>query len=211
MESRVGFVFCAATVTVCTISSKTHEPRLSNLDRLLVLFSAIMVHWVTYHDHVGSRKGRSPATSNNERSRHNGRVSHHDSVGAVSSTDGGTFALRNSVPVPYPDPNQFPYQYRMYPRYNPKGMVEDIDIADLRYDHHRELFDIERGPRRDPLDSSAERCADCNKADSVAESGVSLVGCTETISGSSKETANADESPQSGEGSSSSMDENRMP
>ncbi|KAK2611449.1 hypothetical protein N8I77_004787 [Diaporthe amygdali] len=176
-----------------------------------VLFSAIMVHWVTYHDHVGSRKGRSPATSNNERSRHNGRVSHHDSVGAVSSTDGGTFALRNSVPVPYPDPNQFPYQYRMYPRYNPKGMVEDIDIADLRYDHHRELFDIERGPRRDPLDSSAERCADCNKADSVAESGVSLVGCTETISGSSKETANADESPQSGEGSSSSMDENRMP
>lgn len=172
-----------------------------------------MVHWVTYHDHVGSHKGRSPATSNNERSRQNGRRSHNDSAGAVSSTDGGTFALRNSVPPLYPDPNQFPYQYRMYPRYNPKGMVEDIDIADLRYDHHRELFDIEKGPRRGDTgaESPAERCADCGKADSVAESGVSLVGCTETISSGSKETSNAGDSPQSGEGSSSSMETTRMP
>ncbi|KAK7701166.1 hypothetical protein SLS64_010498 [Diaporthe eres] len=153
------------------------------------------------------------ATSNNERSRQNGRRSHNDSAGAVSSTDGGTFALRNSVPPLYPDPNQFPYQYRMYPRYNPKGMVEDIDIADLRYDHHRELFDIEKGPRRGDTgaESPAERCADCGKADSVAESGVSLVGCTETISGGSKETSNAGDSPQSGEGSSSSMETTRMP
>lgn len=177
-----------------------------------MLFSAIMVHWVTYHDHVGSHKGRSPATSNNGRSRQNGRRSYNESAGAVSSTDGGTFALRNSVPPLYPDPNQFPYQYRMYPRYNPKGMVEDIDIADLRYDHHRELFDIERGSRPgDASEPGAERCTDCGKADSVAESGVSLVGCTETISGSSKETANADDSPQSGEGSSSSMEATRMP
>lgn len=177
-----------------------------------MLFSAIMVHWVTYHDHVGSHKGRSPATSNNERSRQNGRRSHNESAGAVSSTDGGIFALRNSVPPLYPDPSQFPYQYRMYPRYNPKGMVEDIDIADLRYDHHRELFDIERGPRRgDVGEATAERCADCNKAESVAESGVSLVGCTETIIGGSKETSNADDSPQSGEGSSSSMEATRMP
>ncbi|KAL2274234.1 hypothetical protein FJTKL_03583 [Diaporthe vaccinii] len=178
-----------------------------------VLFSAIMVHWVTYHDHVGSHKGRPPATSNNERSRQNGRRSHSDSAGAVSSTDGGTFALRNSVPPLYPQPNQFPYQYRMYPRYNPKGMVEDIDIADLRYDHHRELFDIEKGPRRGDTgaESPAERCADCGKADSVAESGVSLVGCTETISGGSKETSNAGDSPQSGEGSSSSIETTRMP
>lgn len=174
-----------------------------------------MVHWVTYHDHVGSHKGRSPATSNNERSRQNGRRSHNESAGAVSSIDGGTFALRNSIPMQYPDPNQFPYQYRMYPRYNPKGMVEDIDIADLRYDHHRELFDIERGPRPGDLgETAASKCADCGKAESVAESGVSLVGCTETISGSSKETAGADDSPQSeksGEGSSSSMEATRMP
>lgn len=171
-----------------------------------------MVHWVTYHDHVGSHKGRSPATSNNERSRQNGRRSHNESAG-LSSTDGGTFALRNSVPPLYPDPNQFPYQYRMYPRYNPKGMVEDIDIADLRYDHHRELFDIERGPRRDADDEpTPEHRTDCCKAESVAESGVSLVGCTETISGGSKETASSDDSPQSGgEGSSSSMEATRMP
>lgn len=171
-----------------------------------------MVHWVTYHDHVGSHKGRSPATSNNERSRQNGRRSHNDSAG-LSSTDGGIFALRNSVPALYPDPNQFPYQYRMYPRYNPKGMVEDIDIADLRYDHHRELFDIERGPRAgDTDDFDAERRPEGGgKTESVAESGLSLVGCTETISGSSKETANTDDSPQSGEGSSSSMEATRMP
>jgi len=113
----------------------------------------------------------------------------------------------------YPDPTQFPYQYRMYPRYNPKGMVEDIDIADLRYDHHRELFDIERGPRRGDVDDepAAERRADCGKADSVAESGVSLVGCTETISGGSKETTNTEDSPQSGIGSSTSMATTRMP
>ncbi|KAI3398029.1 hypothetical protein diail_9892 [Diaporthe ilicicola] len=165
-----------------------------------------MVHWVTYHDHVGSHKGRSPATSNDERSRQNGRRSHNDSEGAVSSTEGGIFALRNSVLVSFPDPGQFPYQYRMYPRYNPKGMVEDIDIADIRFDHHRELFDIEKGPRRDPGESSAARCADCANAESVAGSGVSLVGCTETVSGSSKETPNASESPGSGEGSSGLME-----
>ncbi|KAL1857021.1 hypothetical protein Daus18300_010467 [Diaporthe australafricana] len=177
-----------------------------------------MVHWVTYHDHVGSHKGRSPATTQNERSRQNGRRSHNESAGAASSTDGGTFALRNSVPaVAYPDPNQFPYQYRMYPRYNSKGMVEDIDIADLRYDHHRELFDIEKGPRRGDLggESSAARCADCGNAESVPGSGVSLVGCTETISGgSSKEMGNEEdesESPRGGEGSSSSMEDTRMP
>ncbi|KKY30719.1 hypothetical protein UCDDA912_g09349 [Diaporthe ampelina] len=96
-----------------------------------------------------------------------------------------------------PDPNQFPYQYRMYPRYNPKGMVEDIDIADLRYDHHRELFDIEKGRRPGDLgEPAAAKCAECVKAESVAESGLSLVGCTETISGSSKDTANAGASPQ---------------
>lgn len=100
----------------------------------------------------------------------------------------------------------------MYPRYNPKGMVEDIDIADLRYDHHRELFDIERGPRRgDVGEATAEHCADCGKAESVAESGLSLVGCTETISRGSKEEKDSDDSPQSGEGSSSSMDAPRMP
>lgn len=171
-----------------------------------------MVHWVTYHDHVGSHKGRSPATTNNERSRQNGRRSHNESAGAASSTDGGTFALRNSVPVPYPDPNQSPYQYRMYPRYNPKGMVEDIDIADLRHDHHRELFDIEKGPRRDLGEPSAARCADCGNVESVSGSGVSLVGCTETISGgSTKEMGNEDESPRSGEGSSFSMEDTRMP
>lgn len=175
-----------------------------------VLFSAIMVHWVTYHDHVGSHKGRSPATSNNERSRQNGRRSHSDSAG-LSSTDGGTFALRNSVPPFYSDPNQFPYQYRMYPRYNPNGMVEDIDIADLRYDHHRELFDIEKGPRREPDPSAAESRPEGDRTDSVAESGFSLVGGSETISGGSKETANADESQQSGEGSSNFMGTTRMP
>lgn len=101
----------------------------------------------------------------------------------------------------------------MYPRYNPKGMVEDIDIADLRYDHHRELFDIERGPRPGDSDEyDTERRLDGGgKTESVAESGLSLVGCTETISGSSKETANTDDSPQSGDGSSSSMEATRMP
>ncbi|POS74194.1 hypothetical protein DHEL01_v207412 [Diaporthe helianthi] len=181
---------------------------------LSILFSAIMVHWVTYHDHVGSHKGRSPATSNNERSRQNGRRSHNDSTG-MSSIDGGTFALRNSVPPLYPETSQFPYQYRMYPRYNPKGMVEDIDIADLRHDHHRELFDIERGPRPGELDQfDAERRPEGDRnTESLAESGLILVnGCTETLSASTKkETTNTDDNPQNREGLSNSMEVTRMP
>jgi hypothetical protein len=107
----------------------------------------------------------------------------------------------------------------MYPRYNPKGMVEDIDIADLRYDHHRELFDIERGPRRGGLgdkedEPAAERGTDCGNAEPVTESGMSLRGYTEnTTGGSHKETAQADtnDSPQSGEGFSSSTEATRIP